>query len=51
MMSGTIAALTPHASHSGSIKSTELREHYARLIIRLHDPYFRVMLTHLAVGD
>lgn len=51
MMSGTIAALAPHASHSGSIKSAELREHYARLIIRLHDPYFRIMLTHLAVGD
>jgi hypothetical protein len=51
MMSGTIAALAPHASHSGSVKSAELREHYARLVIRLHDPYFRVLLTHLAVGD
>ncbi|KAF8167441.1 hypothetical protein B0H34DRAFT_645099 [Crassisporium funariophilum] len=50
MMSGTIAALAPHAS-GGSNKSVELREHYGRLIIRLHDPYFRVMLTHLVVGD
>jgi len=51
MMSGTIAALAPHGPHSGSAKNAELRDHYARLAIRLHDPYFRVLLTHLAVGD
>ena len=51
MMSGTIAALAPHGPHSGSAKNAELRDHYARLVIRLHDPYFRVLLTHLAVGD
>lgn len=50
MMSGTVAALAPLTS-SGSSRGLELREHYGRLIIRLHDPYFRVMLTHLALGD
>ena len=47
-MSGSIAALAPHAPHS--VKSTELREHNARLVIRPHCSYFRVLLTHLAVG-
>lgn len=51
MMSGTIAALAPFSSHTGSSRGVELREHYGRLIIRLHDPYFRVLLTHLAMGD
>ncbi|KAF8971267.1 hypothetical protein BDZ97DRAFT_1901867 [Flammula alnicola] len=51
MMSGTIAALAPLSTHSGSARGLEIREHYARLIIRLHDPYFRMMLTHLAMGD
>ncbi|KAF8063440.1 hypothetical protein FPV67DRAFT_243862 [Lyophyllum atratum] len=46
MLSGTIAALVPHGS-----RSTELREHCERLIVRLQDPYFRAMLTHLALND
>ncbi|KAG5640585.1 hypothetical protein DXG03_008004 [Asterophora parasitica] len=47
MLSGTVAALIPpHAS-----RSTELREHYERLIVRLQDPYLRAMLTHLALND
>ena len=51
-MSGTVAALVPQAS-SGTARnmSVELREHCERLIVRLHDPYFRIMLTHLALGD
>ncbi|TFK74207.1 hypothetical protein BDN72DRAFT_813031 [Pluteus cervinus] len=48
MMSGTVAALIPHGSGS---KSTELREHCERLIVWLQDPYFRAMLTHLALGE
>jgi len=48
MMSGTVAALVPHSS---SGKSTELREHCERLIVGLQDPYFRAMLTHLALND
>jgi hypothetical protein len=50
MMSGTLAALIPHAS--GSIPpSAELRDQCGHLIVRLQDPYFRVMLTHLIMGD
>jgi hypothetical protein len=51
MMSGAVAALAPPALNSGSTRGVELREHYGRLIIRLHDPYFRAMLTHLVLGD
>ncbi|PPQ65556.1 hypothetical protein CVT24_010819 [Panaeolus cyanescens] len=47
MMSGTIAALALQSSHL----SAAMREYYERLINRLSDPYFRAMLTHLAVGD
>jgi len=50
MMSGTLAALNPHESGS-STKSFELRDHCERLIVRLQDPYFRAMLTHLTLGD
>ncbi|KAG5638635.1 hypothetical protein H0H81_011354 [Sphagnurus paluster] len=46
MLSGTIAALVPHGS-----RTAELRENCERLIIRLQDPYFRAMLTHLAMND
>ncbi|KNZ76567.1 WD repeat-containing protein [Termitomyces sp. J132] len=46
MLSGTIAALVPHGP-----KTTELREHCERLIVRLQDPYFRAILTHLALND
>lgn len=48
MMSGTVAALVPHLSSS---KSTELREHCGRLIVGMQDPYFRALLTHLALND
>ncbi|KAJ3501958.1 hypothetical protein NLJ89_g9102 [Agrocybe chaxingu] len=51
MMSGTVAALAPLMSSSGSARALDLRELYGRLIIKLNDPYFRVMLTHLATGD
>jgi len=43
-MSGTLAALTP-----ASVKTPELRHQYERLIMRLEDPYFRAMLTYLAL--
>ncbi|KAF8634265.1 hypothetical protein AX17_004222 [Amanita inopinata Kibby_2008] len=54
MMSGTLAALLPSvhtASSSPGTKSTELKMHCERLIVRLHDPYFRALLTYLALGD
>jgi hypothetical protein len=51
MMSGTIAVLAPSTSNSSLARGVELREHYGRLIIRLHDPYFRAMLAHLVMGD
>ncbi|KAG6902515.1 hypothetical protein C0995_015708 [Termitomyces sp. Mi166 len=46
MLSGTIAALVPHGP-----KTTELREHCERLIVRVQDPYFRAILTHLVLND
>lgn len=46
IMSGTLAALTP-----ASVKTPELRHQYERLIMRLEDPYFRAMLTYLALGE
>jgi len=49
-MSGTVAALIPHSSGI-SPKNHELREHCERLIVRLQDPYFRALLTHLTLGD
>ena len=45
-MSGTLAALT-----TASTKTPEVRHQYERLIMRLEDPYFRAMLTYLALGD
>ncbi|PFH53658.1 hypothetical protein AMATHDRAFT_137028 [Amanita thiersii Skay4041] len=54
MMSGTLAALLPSVllgSSPPSAKNEELRQHCERLIVRLHDPYFRVLLTHLMLGD
>ena len=51
MMSGTIAVLAPSTSNSSSTRGVELKEHYGRLITRLHDPYFRAMLAHLVMGD
>ncbi|KAA1475125.1 hypothetical protein DENSPDRAFT_873810 [Dentipellis sp. KUC8613] len=49
LMSGTIAALMP--TRSGAEKPPELRAHCERLILRLQDPYFRAMLTYLALAD
>ena len=49
-MSGTLAALIPHTSGAPP-ENFELREHCERLIVRLQDPYFRAMLTHLTLGD
>ncbi|KAF8644812.1 hypothetical protein AX16_008269 [Volvariella volvacea WC 439] len=58
MMSGTIAALIPSVTSGAAggpggstVKSPELREHCERLIVRLHDPYFRALLTQLISGD
>ncbi|KAF7331667.1 zinc-ribbon-16 domain-containing protein [Mycena kentingensis (nom. inval.)] len=48
MMSGVLAALAPGIATS---RSPELRKHYERLTIRLQDPYFRALLTHLSSGD
>lgn len=49
-MSGTLAALIPQGSAS-TTKNFDLRAHCERLIVRLQDPYFRAMLTHLISGD
>lgn len=51
MMSGTIAALLPHATSSGPLRNHELREHCERLIQDMKDPYFCAIITYLAVGD
>ena len=48
LVSGTLAALIPSA---GGTPSNELRDHTERVIVRLRDPYFRVMLTQLASKD
>ncbi|KDQ55662.1 hypothetical protein JAAARDRAFT_180432 [Jaapia argillacea MUCL 33604] len=50
IMTGILAALIPQGSGSSS-RNTELREHAERLLVRLHDPYFRAMLTHLTSSD
>ena len=49
MMSGTLAALAPTSSTNS--KTPEFLAHCERLIVRLEDPYFRAMLTCLALGD
>ncbi|KAK2460109.1 hypothetical protein APHAL10511_007875 [Amanita phalloides] len=51
MMSGTLAALLPSITSSPRGGNTELRSHCERLILRLHDPYFRALLIHLTSGD
>ncbi|KIY67134.1 hypothetical protein CYLTODRAFT_376717 [Cylindrobasidium torrendii FP15055 ss-10] len=52
MMSGMLAALAGHISgRSGGLSSVDLREHCERMIVKLQDPYLRVILTHLALGD
>ena len=49
MMSGMLAALAP--SSGPPVQNPELVEHCERLVVRLHDPYLRAMLTYLAVRD
>ena len=49
IMSGTIAALSPLSN--ATLKNSEVREHYSRLTKRIQDPYFRMIITHMAVGD
>lgn len=51
MMSGTIAALAPLMSETGSARGLDLRELYGRLIIKLNDPYYRMLLTHLSTHE
>jgi WD repeat-containing protein mio len=53
LISGTLAALTPQNFGSGSVikSNPDLRQHCERLILRLHDPYLRAMLTHLTTND
>ncbi|GJJ06539.1 hypothetical protein Clacol_000731 [Clathrus columnatus] len=46
IMSGTVAALLAQRG-----TSNQVREHYNRLIVRIEDPYIRVMLTHVALDD
>ncbi|OJA15992.1 hypothetical protein AZE42_13139 [Rhizopogon vesiculosus] len=48
LVSGMLAALIPNA---GGTPSNELRDYTERVIVRLRDPYFRVMLTQLASKD
>jgi WD repeat-containing protein mio len=50
MMAGTLAALTPQYGSSVS-RNPELEKHCERLIVKLQDPYFRALLTHLTHGD
>ncbi|OAX33040.1 hypothetical protein K503DRAFT_786787 [Rhizopogon vinicolor AM-OR11-026] len=48
LVCGALAALIPNA---GGTPSNELRDHTERLIVRLRDPYFRVMLSQLTSKD
>ncbi|KAG2365391.1 hypothetical protein BDR07DRAFT_1398968 [Suillus spraguei] len=48
LVSGTLAALIPS---TGTTLSSELRTHAEHLIMRLEDPYFRIMLTQLTSKD
>ena len=48
-MSGMLAALTS-PSDSRTVRS-DLKEHCTRVIVKLQDPYLRMMLTHLALGE
>lgn len=49
-MSGTIAAVVS-AHSSATSRNSELQRHCEHLIVKLQDPYFRAMLTHLTAGD
>ncbi|KAF8346674.1 hypothetical protein F5887DRAFT_960284 [Amanita rubescens] len=54
MMSATLTAVLPSiatSTSSLSAKNAELRRHCKRLALRLDDPYFRALLTHLTSGD
>ncbi|KIJ49393.1 hypothetical protein M422DRAFT_777349 [Sphaerobolus stellatus SS14] len=46
IMSGTLSALLAQRNTSNQVK-----EHYNRLIVRIEDPYLRIMLTHVALDD
>lgn len=48
-MAGTVAALSS-ASSNGPL-APALQQYYDKLILRLEDTYFSVMLRHLALGD
>ncbi|KAJ7595018.1 hypothetical protein C8J56DRAFT_928212 [Mycena floridula] len=48
MMSGTIAALS---SFQGNSPDSVLQKQFEHLAVKLQDPYFRAMLTHLNMGD
>lgn len=45
-MAGTLAALLPPQADRKTVK-----EHYERIIVRLEDPYLRVMMLHAALND
>ena len=49
-MSGALAGLLASQSTTES-RNSILREHYDRLLVRIQDPYCRMMLSYLAVGD
>jgi len=54
MMSGTLAALVQNFSHPHSAShplSPTLLAHCELLIVRLQDPYFRAILTHLTLSS
>lgn len=48
MMAGTIAALLQSGSSS---KESELRTYCERLIVKLQDPHFRIMLSYIVFND
>lgn len=47
MMAGTVAALLQAGSSS---KETELKSYCERLIVRLQDPHFRIMLAYIVLN-
>ncbi|EIW83392.1 hypothetical protein CONPUDRAFT_71947 [Coniophora puteana RWD-64-598 SS2] len=51
MLSGTIAALINQSSSSNGKSSAALKGHAQQLARKLHDPYFRTMLTWLTTKD
>ena len=52
LICGTIAALTYNSPGlNTNLLNPDLREHCARLVVHLQDPYLRAMITHLTVND